>query len=263
MRPWHRAACQPRTSPAPVRVSTDRSNSKLFRPGFLMGLCHFYVPTGTKGTVRTPMPTQGVRFGGVRLRWLLVLIVAIAAAPSFALNLARLSAASETALAAAHERAATLARDGAQAHVEILAKSRQLLEILRQVPAVRHVTTECNATLRSIHDNRPWITSIFVVDRAGRGICGSMEHPQTFDISKREYFQAALNRHSVSVSDVIIGQVSKRPIMVATLPMFDERKNLDIVVGFGIDLAWINRTATEASAKFGGIIVAVDRAGRV
>jgi diguanylate cyclase (GGDEF)-like protein len=209
------------------------------------------------------MPTQGMRFGGVRLRWLLVLIVAIAAAPSFALNLARLSASSETALAAAHERAATLARDGAQAHVEILAKSRQLLELLRQVPAVRHVTTECNATLRSVDDNRPWITSIFVVDRAGRGICGSMENPLAFDISKREYFQAALNQRSVSVSDVIIGQVSKRPVMVATLPMFDERENLDIVVGVGIDLAWINRIATEASAKFGGLMVAVDRAGRV
>jgi diguanylate cyclase (GGDEF)-like protein len=209
------------------------------------------------------MPTQEMRFGGVRLRWLLVLIVAIAVAPSFALNLARLSASSETALAAAHERASTLAQDGAQAHIEILAKSRQLLEILRQVPAVRHVTTECSATLRSIHDNRPWITAIFVVDRAGRGICGSMEQPQAFDISKREYFQTALNRRSVSVSDVLIGQVSKRPIMVATLPMFDERQNLDIIVGLGIDLAWINRIATEASAKFGGLLVAVDRAGRV
>ena len=209
------------------------------------------------------MPTQGMRFDGVRLRWLLVLIVAIAAAPSFALNLARLSAASETALAAAHERAATLARDGAQAHTEILAKSHQLLEILRQVPAVRHVTTECNATLRSIQDNRPWITSIFVVDRSGRGICGSMEHPQTFDISKREYFQTALNRRSINVSDVLVGQVSKRPIMVATLPMFDEREKLDIIIGLGIDLGWINRIATDASAKFGGLLIAVDRAGRV
>lgn len=209
------------------------------------------------------MPTQGMRFGGVRLRWLLVLIVAIAAAPSFALNLARLNASSETALAAAHERAASLADDGARAHVDILAKSRQLLEILQQVPAVRHVTTECNATMRSIHDNRPWISSIFVVDRSGHGVCGGMEHPQAFDIGKREYFQAALNQRGVSVSDVLIGQVVKRPIMVATLPMFDEHGNLDIVVGFGIDLAWINRIATEASAKFGGLMVAVDRAGRV
>ncbi len=209
------------------------------------------------------MPTQGMNFGGVRLRWLLVLIVAIAAAPSFALNLARLSASSETALAAAHERAATLARDGAQAHTEILAKSRELLEILRQVPAVRHVTTACNSTLRGIRDNRPWISSLFVVDRTGRGICGSMDNPQAFDISKREYFQVALNRRGVGVSDVLIGQVIKGPIMVATLPMFDERENLDIVVGFGIDLGWINRLATETSAKFGGLMVAVDRTGRV
>jgi diguanylate cyclase (GGDEF)-like protein len=204
-----------------------------------------------------------MRFGGVRLRWLLVLIVAIAAAPSFALNLARLSASSETALAGAHERAATLARDGAQAHIEILAKSRQLLEILRLVPAVRHVTTECNTTLRNVRDNRPWISTLFVVDRAGRGICGSMEQPQAFDISQREYFRATLERRTINVSEIIISQVTKRPVMVVTLPMFDERANLDIVVGFGIDLGWINRIATEASAKFGGLLVAVDRAGRV
>src|ERR1700694_1667364 len=127
--------------PALVRVSTDRSNSSFFRPGFLRGVWHCCARTGNQGTVRTTMPTQGMRFGGVRLRWLLVLIVAIAVAPSFALNLARLSASSETALAAAHERAATLARDGAQAHTETLVRSHQLLETLGQVPAVRHVTT--------------------------------------------------------------------------------------------------------------------------
>jgi len=192
-----------------------------------------------------------------------VLIVAIAVAPSFALNLARLNASSETALAAAQERAATLAREGAQAHTETLARSHQLLEILGQVPAVRHVTTECNATLRSIQDNRPWISGILVVDRAGRGICGSMDNPQAFDVSKREHFQAVLKRRDFSVSDLIIGQVSKRPIVVASLPLFDERENLDIIVALGIDLAWINRLATEASARFGGLLVAVDRTGSV
>ena len=121
------------------------------------------------------MPMQGLHATGVRLRWLLVLTVAVAVAPSFALNLARLNASSETALTAAHERAATLAHDGAHAHAEIMSKARQLLEILIQVPAIRHVTPECNATVRGLHDRRPWITSIFVVNRAGRGICGA--HP--------------------------------------------------------------------------------------
>jgi diguanylate cyclase (GGDEF)-like protein len=208
------------------------------------------------------MLNQGMQVAGVRLRWLLVLIVVIAMAPRFALNLARLNASSEAALTAAHERAASLARQGAQAHTEIITKSQQLLEMIRQIPAVRHVTTECNATLRGIHDTRPWITLLFVVNRAGHGICGSMDNIQSFDISKRPYFQNALGRREVTVSDVVIGPVSQRPVMVAMLPMFDERDNLDIVVGFGIDLAWTNRIAAEASAKFGGMLVVIDRAGR-
>jgi diguanylate cyclase (GGDEF)-like protein len=198
---------------------------------------------------------------GVRLRWLLILIVAVAVAPSFALNLARLNSSSQAALAAAHERAAALAREGAQAHIETLAKARQLLDLLRQVPAVRHVTTECNAMLRGLHDNRPWIAGIFVADRAGRGICGSFDNFRALDVSRRPYFHAALGRREVSVSEMIVGQVTKRPMIVAILPMFDDRDNLDIVVGVGIDIGWINRIAAEASSKFGGVVMAIDRSG--
>ena len=60
------------------------------------------------------MPTDGMQWHGVRLRWLMVLIVLLAVAPNFALHLMRLQTSSNVAVQRAYDQAAVLAEAGAK-----------------------------------------------------------------------------------------------------------------------------------------------------
>ena len=66
---------------------------------------------------------------GVRLRWLMVMVVLLAALPIFALHLVRLQSDSNAAVVRAYEAAADLAAGGAAAHERVTEQARQLLEV--------------------------------------------------------------------------------------------------------------------------------------
>jgi diguanylate cyclase (GGDEF)-like protein len=206
------------------------------------------------------MKMDGFKYGRVRLRWILVVIVLLAVTPVFALYLLRLRASSEAALEQAHERATILAREGAAAHDRIGQQARQLLELVSQIPAVRTATLpECDSFLKWIHDGRHWVTGIFVVSPLGKGVCGSLDTVKALDVSDRGYFRDAVGSGDFVLSDVIIGRLTHRPIIVGALPVYDKDANLQVIVGVGVDLPWINQLAAEAAAKYGGILIALDR----
>ena len=210
------------------------------------------------------MHMESTPYRRASLRWLVVLIVLLAVAPIFALYLLRLQSSSETALQHAHERAAALALAGANAHRSVGDQARHLLEVLGQVPAVRSgKLDECESFLRWIQRERDWIAGIFVVDGAGKGICGANPAVRNVDVSDREYFRNALATRRFVVSDVIRSRVSNVPIVAAVLPIYDSMGLLEMLVGVAVGLPWINQVAADANAKFGGVLIAIDGKGRV
>ena len=210
------------------------------------------------------MHMESTPYHRASLRWLVVLIVVLAVAPIFALYLMRLQSSSETALQHAHERAASLALAGANAHRAIGDQARHLLEVLGQVPVVRSGNLEeCEGFLKWIHRGRDWLAGIFVVDGSGKGICGANPVVRTIDVSDREYFRDALATRRFVVSDVITGRVTHGPIVAAVLPIYDSMGILEMVVGVTVGLPWINQVAADANAKFGGVLIAIDGKGRV
>ncbi len=209
------------------------------------------------------MPIEGFKSSGARLRWLIVMIVVLAVMPVFALYLLRLQTNSENALAGARERAATLARDGANAHAQIGQQARLLLEVASQVPAVRDVTPECDTFLKWVHADRKWISAIFLADRSGKAQCGSIDNVRTLDVSDRDYFKKAMSTGKFATSDALIGRLTHRPVVVNALPILDAEGNPRAVLWAGVDLYWISQVAAEASTKFGGVVIAFDRNGRI
>jgi diguanylate cyclase (GGDEF)-like protein len=210
------------------------------------------------------MPIDGMEHRRAKLRWLLMMIVLVAVAPIFALYFFRLQTNSDTALQHAHERAAVLAEAGVSAHQQITAQARNVLQVIGQLPAVRETQMpECERLLKWVHDGRDWIQGIFVVDSTGQGVCGADPIVRTLNVSDRKYFQDAVATRKFVLSDVITSRVTKTPIVAAALPIYDAKGALQTVVGLTLSLPWINQVAAEASAKFGGILIAVDGKGKV
>ena len=210
------------------------------------------------------MPTDGMQSRGVRLRWLMVLIVLLAVAPNFALHLMRLQTSSNVAVQRAYDQAAVLAEAGAKAHKEISHEARNLLEVLAKIPAVGAAALpECEQVLRSVQEGRHWLTGIFVVGPSGKGICGGSPIVRTIDVSDRDYFKNAVASGKYKVSDVITSRVSGSPIIAAVLPLFDEDGEFQAALGLGVSLNWINHVAADASANHSGILIALDGKGRI
>jgi diguanylate cyclase (GGDEF)-like protein len=194
----------------------------------------------------------------------MVLIVLLAVLPIFVLNLVRLQASSEAAVRRAYDHAAVLAMDGVNAHREIADQARLMLEVVAKVPAVRTASLpECEEVLRSIQQGRDWLSGIFVVGANGKGICGGSPVVRTLDVSDREYFKNALDLGEFKVSDVITSRVTGKLIVAAVLPLYSAAGEFQAAVGAGVNLSWINRVAAQASAKFGGVMIVLDGAGRV
>lgn len=200
----------------------------------------------------------------VRLRWLLVLTVLVAVTPVFALQLYRLQSASQSALADAKARAVSLASDAASDHADQIEKAQRLLELLRSLPAVRYATAECSQILIGIQGINPWITTILVTDKDGIVRCHSRPGiPENLSIADRTHFRDAVSQRGFAMSDVVMGRFIAKPLVPAALPAFDARGNLESVISLGIDLQWVNQVAAQASAKFGGVLLAIDRRGGI
>ncbi len=77
------------------------------------------------------------------------------------------------------------------------------------------------------------------------------------------HFRDAVSTRGFATSDVVMGRFVVKPLVPAALPAFDARGNLESVISLGIDLQWVNQVAAQASAKFGGVLLAIDRRGGI
>jgi diguanylate cyclase (GGDEF)-like protein len=206
---------------------------------------------------------QGL-FGYARLRWLLVLTVLLAVMPVFALQLYRLQASRDVALADARERAVGLAQAVAAEQTQVIEKAHRLLELLGGLPAVRYATSECSQILVGIQQLNPWTTTILVANRAGDVLCHSRPGlTETVSIADRPHFQESLLTRGFATSDVVVGRFVHRPLVAASLPALDARGRVEAVFSLGIDLQLINQVAAQVSMKNGGYVLALDRRGNV
>ena len=213
------------------------------------------------------MPSNELRTGRVRLHWLFVLIVLIAVMPMFALYFSRLQSNREHALADARAHAADLASDAASVQAGIAMKARHILEMIASSPALRGTVAECESFLTWVQyltqSSTAEVTGLFVVDAAGKGICGTYPNVKTFDVSDRAHYRQVVETRNFVTSEIIVGRLSKRPIIAALLPVLDAKGEIQFILLLGADLDHLNEIAAAARAKFNGLLLVLGNHGRV
>ena len=217
----------------------------------------------------TGMASNDLRVGRVRLHWHFVLIVLIAVMPMFALYFSRLQSNRAQALAEARAHAANLAGDAAAVQAGLAMKARHLLEMVAQSPALRGTVEECESFLNWVQyltlgqNSTTWVTGLFIIDPTGKGICGTYSNMKSFDISDREHFRQMLETKNFVTSEIILGRLSKRPVIAAELPVLNAKGEIEFVVGLGADLDRLNEIAVNARAKYNGLLLVLGSHGRV
>lgn len=207
---------------------------------------------------------EGFTYGGARLRLLVALIVLLSIVPIFALYVVRLHESRTAALDHAFVQASQIAHAGAEAHAQFGLQARHFLEVVSQIPAVRDgALTDCDDLLQWLTHGRDWLTSIFVTDADGKGMCGSHPPARTVNIADRAYYQQLKKAGGFVLSDVVVGRVTNQQVVAAAHPIYGTNGKLQRILGVGMPLNWIEQIAAKASARHGGVLIALDRNNRV
>ncbi len=215
------------------------------------------------------MPRNELRTGRVRLHWLFVLIVLIAVMPMFALYFSRLQSNREHALAEARAHAADLAGDAASVQAGLAMRSRHVLEMIASSPALRGKVEECETFLNWVQyltlgqNNSSWVTGFYVLDPTGKGVCGTYSNVGSFNFNDRDHYRHLMETRNFVTSEIIVGRLSKRPIITAMLPVMNTKGQIEFIVGLSADLDRLNEIALTARARFNGLLLVLGTRGRV
>lgn len=203
----------------------------------------------------------GFQNTATRLRWLLITIVALAALPVFGLYLLRLNASSDAALIEARELAVSLASRGAETQDNLIASAQTLVETISLLPEVRNRGAGCDSILARLNEHTAWASSIFLLDRGGRGVCSSMAGARGVDFSDRQYFKDAVATRKSVVGEPIIGRVTRIPVVAVAFPMVEQNGGIGGVLVLGIELSWIRTISAVARTKHDGAVLAINHDG--
>jgi len=206
------------------------------------------------------MRLLGMVLPRLSLRSLLLIAAAIGLIPLSALDIARLNHAKDVALAQAERDMVELARVASVRHSEVIQSSYGLLNVLANIPAVRQAGAGCSQILSDLKAAHEQMTNLLVVDATGHGVCGTGD-PAKFSISGRNYFLEMKRTKSFTVSNVLIGERSKRHLVAAALPLLDDAGEVERALVIGIDLSWMKQLATQTAAIHGASVYVVDRDG--
>jgi len=165
----------------------------------------------------------GQQVGRIGLRWRLVILVLVAAAPLQGLLIAGTIADRSQVLASARKRASELAYLGAERQADAIQQARELLGTLRRAPSVNAADAEtCHATLGVMAADHPQFLSIGVVDAEGMLRCHSrVTKPQIF--GDLELFRQVVEPKGPAfvIGKFMIGKTTGKPTVVMASPLPD------------------------------------------
>ncbi len=156
-----------------------------------------------------------------------------------------------------------LARTGAERQADVIASAKALLRLAVDLPITSAETgSGCQRSFRSIVDDLPWLRSLWVVAPDGRAICTNSDQPVAITVGDRPAFKKVLATHDFVLSDYVVGRLSGRPGLVASLPRMNDGA-VETVVSAMIEVDWLSRIAREIGSSHAADVLLLDGAATV
>ncbi len=194
----------------------------------------------------------------------LALMVLLAAAPIFLIEVVRELHLRDARRARVVERVETLAEQIAARENRFVEAARFLLAGISRLDEVRNrETTQCSREMAQIASYFPEINGIAVVDTSGRAFCGSTPAFAAMNVADRSYFKAALRSHFMQTSGYISGRASDRGSFVFAYPVLNDRKHVVFVITLSFNTAVLADELNDPTLPTGTFAALVDPKGMV
>ena len=200
------------------------------------------------------------RLLGLRIR--LMAIIGLALAPVFALAAFQtFIEARERSDARRAELVSTL-RLFAHDQEMLINGVRDLMQAIREIPAIVDDPEECNAVLARLNSTENAYTNLAIVNRDGSTRCSGLPVPAGLDVSDTDWFQDVMTGDPFSIGRARIGAASNQNVLVLAIPA-DRSPDPSGVIVTGVSISLLEQLGLQARDDTGHLAGIVDRSGRV
>jgi signal transduction histidine kinase len=196
------------------------------------------------------------------LRTRLLLLVLLAVVPALGLTLYTNLEERQLRKALVYEHAMRLSRLVSADYERLIEDAQQLLVTLAQLPAVRDLNrAACNALLVDLLAQRSSYANLGVIDNDGNVFCTGV--PGQAYLGDRVYFRRALETRDFAIGEYQIGRLTHKASVNFGYPVLDDAGRVQAVVFAALDLAWLNKLASQAGLPEGTMLTVTDRNGAI
>jgi two-component sensor histidine kinase len=141
--------------------------------------------------------------------------------------------------------------------------SKQVLRTLSENQAVRSGTAGCTAALKTGLGNSPALLNLARSDASGWVLCSVLPYDPSTSFATEGWWQRGIKATGFTVSAPVIGQISKKRILIGMQPVTDKDGNNDGAVTVAIDATWLERSMTDSGMSDDAAVAIVDAEGVV
>ena len=198
------------------------------------------------------------------IRFRIVLLVIIAAAPLLYERVRLLEAGRAAHIEAAAARTLELARFGVDKQDDLLLSVQSILQTVgHAAKSLPLDARECNRFLSATASDVPAMKALAIVDAAGRVACSS--NPQTIGHSEADQpqFQHAIAKGGFTVGRFAYPRARSAPALMATYGKNDANGSVDTVIHAIVDLKWMSQLAAILDQQPGAMALLMNAGGNV
>ena len=185
------------------------------------------------------MRTMSQLFSGLRLRVLLLVVLASLPPVVLTLHIARQERRGK--ITALRQRSQDIIRLSARKEEEMILGTRQLLRVVAASSQVQLGRWgECNDLLRTLFADYPRYANLGVIKTNGDVVASALPATNRFNLADRPYFQRALSSRAFSIGDYEVGRITGARTVNLGYPVLDPSGQVQAVVFAALDLAWLD-----------------------
>jgi len=141
--------------------------------------------------------------------------------------------------------------------------ARHSLQMVSQIDAVRDYGQDCDQLMVDTRDGATGILNFLRADRNGAVRCSALPYQPGTSIAGNPWWKQAVAADSFLLGGPLIGEVSKRPVVLLFLPLKTSRGEFDGTISAGISLERMADALAARQREHGGEVMLVDRSGKV
>lgn len=148
--------------------------------------------------------------------------------------------------------------------LSIISQTRQFLNVLSHVPAVRNLDFKrCNAFLKTIHQENPQYSTIVAANSEGIIDCCAIPLKKSINVADRSWFKRIKESKKFIIDNFLISRSAKKASLPFAYPVSDSDGNLKVAVGAAFDLKHYENLFKKISLPKDSVIIITDSEGKL